>query len=109
MRKLLLLFFILSALTINAAPFRFLSHTITQPNGEMIECFVSGDEFYNWIHDKNGYTIIQAEDGYFYYAKRNGEKIVASNYKVNQVYPETLGIKPWIKIPKTEYIKKTQR
>lgn len=32
---------------------------ITQPNGEIINCFASGDEFYNWLHDANGFTIVK--------------------------------------------------
>ena len=43
-------------------------YRITQPDGTEIQCFVSGDEFFNWLHDADGYTIIQAENGYFYYA-----------------------------------------
>ncbi len=113
MRKFLLLLLLTICLSnINAAPFKFLPYTITQPNGEVIECFVSGDEFYNWIHDKDGYTIIQASDGYFYYAigaMGKGEKIAPSKYKVNQVNPESIGIKPWVKISAAEYQKRTQR
>jgi len=109
MRKLLFLFLAISVLQLNAAPFKFLPYTITQPNGEVIECFVSGDEFFNWIHDKDGYTIIQAPDGYFYYATKKDDKIVATSFKVNKVKPETIGVKPWTKISLDEYQKRTQR
>lgn len=75
MRKLLLLLlFAICLNNLDAAPFKFLPYTITQPNGEVIECFVSGDEFFNWIHDKDGYTIVQSSDGYYYYSIRKGEK-----------------------------------
>ncbi|MDF1550569.1 MAG: hypothetical protein P1P88_22295 [Bacteroidales bacterium] len=53
MKKFLLLFlFTILFLSTYAAPFRFLPHKITQPSGEVIDCFVSGDEYFNWIHDK---------------------------------------------------------
>ena len=46
--------------------------TITQPNGQIIECFVTGDQYARRIHDEQGYTIIMDErDGYYYYAKKN--------------------------------------
>ena len=32
---------------------------IKQPDGTVLNLFVSGDEFYNWLHDDIGYTIIQ--------------------------------------------------
>jgi M6 family metalloprotease-like protein len=110
MRKLVLLAFLTIAYFFgSAAPFRFLPHTITQPDGEVINCYVSGDEYYNWIHDKNGYTIIQASDGYYYYATSQDSKIIASKFKVNKVDPETLGIEKWIQISKSEYQNKKRR
>lgn len=92
-----------------SAPFQFLPYTVKQPDGEIIECFVSGDEFYNWIHDKNGYTIIQASDGYYYYATNNNSKVVPTKYRVNNVNPESLGIKPWVKVSKAEYLSRKNR
>lgn len=109
MRKFLLLFLTVSALQLNAAPFKFLPYTITQPNGEKIECYVSGDEFFNWIHDKDGYTIAQAQDGYYYYATNVNGKISLTEIKVCQVKPQNLNIKPWAKISKEEYKKSKQR
>jgi len=32
---------------------------VSQPNGTEIHCFATGDEFYNWLHDADNYTIIQ--------------------------------------------------
>lgn len=110
MKKFLLLFiysiFFLSAY---AAPFRFLPHKITQPNGEIIDCFVSGDEYFNWIHDKDGYTIIQSQDGYYYYAEKKDNKIVPSIYKVNKVKPSEQNLKKWLKISNEEYQKRKDR
>lgn len=110
MKKLLLFTLLWLYLTVAySAPFRFLPHKITQPDGEIIECYVSGDEYYNWIHDKDGYTIIQAPDGYYYYANSDNSKIIPSKYRVNKVNPELLGIKPWVKISKSEYLKRKKR
>ena len=43
--------------------------TLTQPNGQIIECFVTGDQYSRRIHDEQGYTILMSEiDGFYYYA-----------------------------------------
>ncbi len=86
-----------------AAWFDYLPHKIKQPDGEIIDCFVSGDEFFNWIHDKDGYTIIQAGDGYFYYAVRERDILVPSEYRVNSVDPAKAGLRKWEKISEDEY------
>lgn len=53
-----------------AAPFSFLETTVTQPDGSQLTLYASGDEFYHWVHDKDGYTVLQGEDGYCYYAEK---------------------------------------
>ena len=32
---------------------------LTQPDGSVLECFVTGDEFYGRMHDSNNYTIVK--------------------------------------------------
>ena len=76
---------------------------ITQPDGEVIDCFVSGDEFFNWLHDAEGFTIIQAPDGYFYYGMVEGDLVVPTQYKINTVNPEQIGLRKWAKISLQEY------
>ncbi len=110
MKKILtLLLFTGWAFYAMSAPFHFLPHKITQPDGKVIECFVSGDEFYNWIHDQEGYTIIQGQDGYYYYAMKKSNKIVPSIYRVDKINPENTSLKKWLKISKTDYLLKKQR
>lgn len=78
-------------------------YQIKQPNGEVINCFVSGDEYFNWLHDAEGFTIIQDTDGYYYYGKQQGEIVVPTGYRVNETNPELLGLRKWAKISKQEY------
>jgi len=55
--------------------------SLTQPDGNTIKCLASGDEFHNWLHDENGYTIIQdPTTGYYVYAKLSGEKLIPTNF-----------------------------
>lgn len=73
--------------------------TIVQPDGTVIECFATGDEFYNWLHDADGYTIIQnKETGYYNYATLAGDELVSSAYVVGQINPSVAGLTPWTNI-----------
>lgn len=106
MKKLLLAFlWVFLPYLLLANYFSFLPYTITQPDGEVINCFVSGDEYFNWLHDKDGYTIIQSRDGYFYYGEVSGDSVAATSYKVNSVNPADVGLKKWAKISLREYEK----
>ena len=75
--------------------------TLYQPDGTIVECFSSGDEFYNWVHDEQGYTIVRSkEDSYLYYAN---EDLLPTIHKVNSINPEIIGVPKWIKIDKDIY------
>ena len=82
-----------------AAWLNFVPQTVYQPDGTVIECFATGDEFHNWLHDEDGYTIIQnKETGYYTYAILVGDKLAASAYIVGQTNPTTTGLASWTNI-----------
>ncbi len=91
----------------NAAYLRNVPQTITQPNGTIVHCFASGDEYYNWLHDKDGYTIIaDQKTGYYVYADKVNDELVSSNKIVGTIDPDKLGIEKWLTIaPETIYEK----
>lgn len=103
-----LLLFCLTA--INAAPFKNVEKILTQPDGTKLHCYASGDEFYSRLHDKDGYTIVQAENGYFVYATTNEEgEVIATQHIAGKADPKALGLVPNIKISQKEYLKKRDR
>lgn len=66
---------------------------IEQANGQTINCFASGDEFYNWLHDENGFTIIQSSaDGNYYYAVKDKGRLTASQLLVGRDNPASAGL-----------------
>lgn len=68
---------------------------LKQPDNTTLHLFVSGDEFYNWIHDDKGYTIIQnSKTGWYVYGIKQNGRIVPSKYIVNSIVPSSVGIKP---------------
>ncbi len=108
-KYLIVVFFVLNSLLYSA----FLENIpmkISQPDGKEIECFASGDEFFNYLHDENGFTIIQSQtDGFYYYAAKAGNKIIPSVYLVDEIDPELAGLEKNIVISREEYIERKNR
>ncbi len=104
--SLLIVLFIVGKIV--AAPFDKLPYSITQPDGTRIECFVSGDEFFNWIHDENGFPIIQGASKYYYYAVPANGKYIASAHRVGTVNPASVGLQK-MKLLDNELIKNRRK
>lgn len=74
---------------------------IVQPTGEEIQVFASGDEFYNWLHDKDGYTILQhPQTGYYVYAIKKDGDLLPSNFSVSSDHAMNLASITYLNIPK---------
>jgi len=83
---------------VSAAPLDFVPQRILQPDGIVVECFASGDEFYNWLHDKDGFTIMQdPANGFYVYALKVRDKLVPSTAVAGRTDPRSLGVEPWVK------------
>jgi M6 family metalloprotease-like protein len=101
MRRKFPVLFIIVFLVSNlyAAYLKNVPQCLVQPDGAVIHCFATGDEFHNWLHDSAGYTIIQdIQTGYYVYAVQSGNDIVASKHIVGAVNPAALGLKPYANI-----------
>ncbi len=73
--------------------------TLTQPNGQVINCFMTGDEYYSWLHDTNNYTIVQnTTTGYYCYAILTNNELVATQYIVGVDNPANSGFTPGVNI-----------
>lgn len=91
-----------------SAFFKDLPTIVKNPDGTEISCFATGDEFFNYLHDSNGFTIIQGSDGFYYYATSVGDSIFATSYKVNSVDPTSVGLMKNIVISTEEYQKRVE-
>ena len=97
------LLFMLASLGGHAAWINFEPQVIHQPDGTELHLFATGDEFYNWLHDADGYTIIQDHsNGYYYYAVLENGKLVASDMLAGSSDPSAAGIEPWTNISADE-------
>jgi len=99
------LFFFAISTALEGAYLRNFPVKVVQPNGEEIQVFASGDEFYNWLHDKDGFTIIQnPRTGYYVYAiEKDGDLLpsnyaIISDYVVNTASISYLNIPPYLNI-----------
>ncbi|HEY3266625.1 MAG TPA: M6 family metalloprotease domain-containing protein, partial [Armatimonadota bacterium] len=81
--------------------------TLQQPDGTTLKVLLSGDEYYNYAHDARGYVIIQRPDGWWTYAKRDGDDVVPTEFIVSKVDPALAGLTPRVlPSPKTLYAKR---
>ena len=79
--------------------------TVTQPDGTVLQCFASGDEFFNYLHDKNGYTIMQhPKTGYYVYAEKRDGKLVATDIVAGTYDPASKGLQPYALISPEEWM-----
>ena len=85
---------------LRGAPLSSVPVTVTQPDGSSLECFASGDEFYNWLHDAHGYTILKhPETGWYVYAETGPGRLVPSALVPGRDDPREAGLKPWLASP----------
>jgi hypothetical protein len=102
----LLSFFVLTATflmlgsNLESAPLRNISVTKKQPDGTALALYASGDEFHNWLHDHEGYTIIQdPQTGYYVYALKQGDTLVPSRYRAGNDKPEEGSLEKGVNVP----------
>lgn len=104
-KQFLLSLLFLSILSFTHAAFlKNVPREVVQPNGDTLRCFASGDEFYNYLHDLNGYTIIQdISTGYYMYALEERGKLLSSSYVAGTVDPASVGLLPFANISPEEW------
>lgn len=100
MKKLLFIFaFTLLTSSLFAAWLNNVTLDLKQPDGTVVHLFATGDEYYNWVHDAKGFTVLRDEiSGNLVYAFLENDELIPSNFIVGQVDPEALGLKPWLNI-----------
>lgn len=94
---------LLSVTGVRAAWFSAVPAEIRQPDGSLISCFVSGDEFYQWYHDTQGYTLLPDANGFYCYAIRSNGQLKPGKYRAGSVNPADHDIQPWLVVPESDY------
>ncbi len=104
---ILIMLMIVSSLV--AAPHSFLPIEATQPDGSKINIYASGDEFHNWLHDADNYTIVRDDNGAYVYAMQERGSLVASDLLVGRDSPNVRGIAPGLNLSQDEIKAKYDR
>ncbi|MDA3838309.1 MAG: M6 family metalloprotease domain-containing protein [Candidatus Delongbacteria bacterium] len=82
---------------------------IVQPNGTKINCFATGDEFFNRLHDENDFSIIQDKDGWYYYGIKSNGNVIPSDIIVGSIDPKSAGIEKRAVISAENYKKRVEK
>lgn len=106
---LFLLLYALFSIPARAALLENVPQRLVQPNGTVVNCLASGDEYYHWLHDTNGFVIVKdPQTGYFVYAKSLNGAVAPTPYVVGTVNPSQVGLKPNIRISTARYNQRLQ-
>lgn len=109
-RLTILVFGLIISRMIFAAYVENVPQTLNQPNGKIFHCLASGDEFYHWLHDADGYTIVmKPEDGFFYYGIRSGETVIPSKHLAGEINPARAGLEKGVKISERLYAERRSK
>ncbi|HPT53106.1 MAG TPA: M6 family metalloprotease domain-containing protein [Bacteroidales bacterium] len=110
LKKWLFLALVLATFSLKGAYLEKIPHTVQQPDGEILHCFVTGDEYYHWMHDADWFTIVQnPTNGYYVYAAKEDGKLVPTRYIVGRVNPTTVGLTPRLNISAKEWAEKRNK
>lgn len=91
-------------LPLSATYFSNLPYTLKQPNGDTLACLITGDEYYHFLHDADGFTIVKnPQTGYYVYAIKENGKVVPSPYVAGKVSPRSVGLVPGVRISAAEW------
>ncbi|TSA37618.1 MAG: M6 family metalloprotease domain-containing protein [Porphyromonadaceae bacterium] len=90
-------------LSLQAAYLKNVPQTFTQPDGTILKCFATGDEYHHWLHDANNFTILQDPvTGFYVYAIRSGSKLVPTSFIAGKTDPVTIGLQPGVNLDAQE-------
>ncbi|MBN1351000.1 M6 family metalloprotease domain-containing protein [candidate division KSB1 bacterium] len=98
--------FVLLTMNSFGAYLRNVPQLLMQPDGTIIRCFASGDEFYSWLHDSAGFTITRNQQTKFYeFANLQNNILIPSGFIVGKHNPQKAMIAPGINPSADEIIK----
>jgi hypothetical protein len=88
----------LTAVSAPAALLRNVPQTLKQPDGTVVHLFATGDEYYNRLHDGDGFTVVRDPDtGYLVYAIKADGRLQPTAFVVGGADPAAAGLEPGLK------------
>ncbi len=83
----------------SSAPLSFEPFTGKLPDGTVINIFMSGDEFFNYLHDSEEFPLAVGPDGYYYYLLQEGDNFTLTSYRFAKADPHSISGLKRVKIP----------
>ncbi|MFA5816068.1 MAG: hypothetical protein WC865_10650, partial [Bacteroidales bacterium] len=109
MKRIIIAVFVIALifqLPLQAAYLTNVPQTLKQPDGTILQCYATGDEYHNWLHDANNFTIIQDPvTGFYVYAAKSGSKLVATSFIAGKVNPAEAGLQPGLNLDPEEILR----
>jgi len=106
MRKIIFAVFAIALfvqIPLQAAYLSNVPQTLKQPDGKVLQCFATGDEYHNWLHDAGNYTIIRDHStGYYVYATKSGNRLVPTGFIAGRTDPAAAGLQPGLNLEPAE-------
>ncbi|MDD4309793.1 MAG: M6 family metalloprotease domain-containing protein, partial [Candidatus Cloacimonetes bacterium] len=65
-----------------------------------IQVYASGDEFHNWLHDEADFSIVKNDEGWYVYAKQDGDSVAPTKYIVGRDNPALNNLKSGVNLSK---------
>jgi M6 family metalloprotease-like protein len=81
-----------------AAPLRNLPLDFMQPDGSPVQVYATGDEFHNWLHDADNFSIVKNDAGWYVYARQDGEGVAPTELIVGRDNPASRNLQPGINL-----------
>ncbi|MBZ5554622.1 MAG: M6 family metalloprotease domain-containing protein [Acidobacteriia bacterium] len=77
----------------NAALLKDVPVTLRQPDGTLVQCFATGDEYQNFLHDQEGYVAVQnPKTKSWVYAQEIDGRIRPTEYLIGHGRPDLPGL-----------------
>ncbi len=90
----------------DAAYLKNVPQKLIQPDKTVLNCLATGDEFHNWLHDSNNFTIIQDSlTGFYVYAKKSGSRLLPTTFVAGKSDPAAAGLQPGLNLDPEEIIR----
>jgi len=108
--SLMTLFLLSIAASLSAVWVENVPEVYTQPDGEVVEFFSSGDEYHHWSNDADGYKIVFDEStGFMCWATLQDDKLVSSGYPIHLHDPRSITESTSDNISEQGYLVKRER
>jgi len=91
---------------LQGAPIKNYPKMLTQPDGTQVKVLISGDEYYHWVTDTLGYTLLKNKQGWIVYANLVNDELVLTEYNAYSIDPQTIGLNPNLNISSEKYVQK---